>query len=255
MKIRVIEPVTSEGLDQASVQEFSQVAGPDTELSVVHLGRGPATIESRYEAALAGPDVVRTAMQAEKDGMDAVVSNCMDDPGMEATREMVSIPVVGPAQTSMHVAAMLGHRFSIIGVLDTDAPSFHDHATKAGLEGQLASVRAVNIPVLELEDDRDRLVGALVQQALKAVRDDGAQVIILGCTGMAGLARDVEDGLRGLGVADVPVIDPGMLAFKFAEALADMGLSHSKRSYPQPPQKEIIGYSFTVRSSHPTGPA
>jgi len=117
MKIRVIEPVTSEGLDETTVEEFSRVASPDTELSVVHLDQGPASIESRYEAALAAPDVVRKAIEAEKDGMDAVVSNCMDDPGVEAAREMVSIPVIGPAQTSMHIATMLGHRFSVVGVL------------------------------------------------------------------------------------------------------------------------------------------
>jgi len=59
---------------------------------------------------------------------------------------------------------------------------------------------------------------------------------------MAGMARDVEEGLRQQGITDVPVIDPAKLAFKIAEALADMGLSHSKRTYPTPPQKEIVGY-------------
>ena len=242
VKIRVIEPVISDTLDTTTIEEFSPVAGPETELSVVHLDRGPASIESRYEAALAGPDVVRKAREAEAEGIDAVISNCMDDPGMEAAREMVSIPVVGPAQTSMHVAAMLGHRFSIVGVLEADAPPFYEHAVKAGVATRLASVRAVNIPVLELEDDRERLVGALVEQAAKAVEEDGAHVIIFGCTGMAGLARDVEEGLTKRGIPDVPVIDPGLLAFKIAEALAGMGLSHSKRTYPQPPEKEIVGY-------------
>lgn len=242
MKIRVIEPVTTETLDTTTIEEFSRAAGPDTELSVVHLDRGPASIESRYEAALAAPDVVRKVVEAEEDGIDAVISNCMDDPGVEAAREMVSIPVVGPAESSMHVAAMLGHRFSIVGVLETDAPPFYEHAVKAGLATRLASVRAVNIPVLELEDDRERLVGALVEQAEKAVTEDGAHVIIFGCTGMAGLARDVAEGLRTRGIPDVPVIDPGILAFKLAEALAGMGLSHSKRTYPHPPVKEIVGY-------------
>jgi allantoin racemase len=91
-------------------------------------------------------------------------------------------------------------------------------------------------------DDHARLLRALVDQSVKAVEEDGAHVIILGCTGMAGLAREVEKGLNKRGIGDVPVIDPGILALKIAEALADMGLSHSKRSYPFPPQKEIIGY-------------
>jgi len=241
MKIRVIEPVTIKALEATALEEFSSAARPDTELSVVSLDKGPASIESRYESALAVPDVVKKIIQAEKDGMDAVISNCMDDPGVEAGREMVSFPVIGPAQTSMHIAAMLGHKFSVIGVLDADVPVFEHHATNAGLMRQLASVRAINIPVLEL-DDRPRAVSALVEQSVKAVREDGAHVIIFGCTGMAGLAKDVEEGLRKRGIADVPVIDPAILALKIAEALADMGLSHSKRTYPAPPEKKIIGY-------------
>jgi allantoin racemase len=154
---------------------------------------------------------------------------------------MVSIPVIGPCETSMHFASMLGHRFSVIGVLEVDIRSFHDQARRAGLESKLASVRALNIPVLELED-RDRAVRALVEESIKALRQDGAHVIIFGCTGMAGMAEAVEEGLRQKGITDVSVIDPARLALKVAEALADMGLSHSKRTYPSPPDKEIVGY-------------
>jgi allantoin racemase len=241
MKIRVVDPVITKAAEARSLEELSPVARPDTELSAVCVDKGPASIESTYEAALAAPYVVAKIVEAEKDGVDAVISNCMDDPGVEAAREMVSIPVIGPCETSMHIAAMLGHRFSVIGVLEADDRPFHDHARKAGLEGKLASVRAVNIPVLELKD-RNRAVSALVEQSVKAVREDGAHVIIFGCTGMAGMAREVEEGLKRRGITDVPVIDPAILALKIAEALADMGLSHSKRTYPTPPKKEIVGY-------------
>ena len=241
MKIRVIEPVISKTLEGTSLEELSPIARPDTELSAVSLDAGPASIESTYEAALAAPGVVAKIVEAEKDGVDAVISNCMDDPGVGAGREMVSIPVIGPAETSMHIATMLGHRFSIIGVLEADERPFHDHARKAGLEDRLASVRAINIPVLELAD-RSKAVRALVEQSVRAVQEDGAHVIIFGCTGMAGMAQEVEEGLKRAGITDVPVIDPAKLAFKIAEALADMGLSHSKRTYPTPPEKEIVGY-------------
>jgi allantoin racemase len=241
VKIRVISPVVGRELGAGTLEELSPAARPDTELSSVTLDKGPASIESSYEAALAVPDVVAKAVQAEKDGVDAVISNCMDDPGVEAAREMVSIPVIGPAATSMHVAAMLGHKFSVISIFDSDVPAVSHHALRAGLERQLASVRAVNIPVLELSD-RARATKALVEQAVKAVREDGAHVIIFGCTGMAGLAREVQEGLRKEGIVDVPVIDPAVLALKIAEALADIGLSHSKRTYPVPPKKEIVGY-------------
>ena len=118
---------------------------------------------------------------------------------------------------------------------------FHEHAHRMGVAGRLASVRTVNIPVLEL-GDTERVVKALVEQSVVAVREDGAHLIVFGCTAMIGLAEEVEKGLVGQGIADVPVIDPGILAIKVAEALADMGLSHSKRTYPTPPEKEIVGY-------------
>jgi allantoin racemase len=141
----------------------------------------------------------------------------------------------------MHVAAMLGHKFSVVTILERLIPLIEHSATKTGQAEWLASVRTVNMPVLEL-DDHDKLLTALVAESVKAVREDGAHVIIFGCTGMAGLAAKVEEGLKKNGITDVPVIDPAVLAVKIAEALADMGLSHSKRTYPAPPEKEIIGY-------------
>jgi allantoin racemase len=241
VKIRVIVPVITKEFEQMTMDEFSAAARSDVELSVVSLDKGPASIESAYDEALAVPDVVAKIVQAEKDGMDAVISDCMGDPGIEEAREKVSIPVVGPAETSMHVAAMLGHKYAVITVLDRLIPGFHQRARRSGTLGRLASVRSVGIPVLEL-DDHARLLKALVRESVKAVREDGAHVIILGCTGMAGLAKDVEEGLKKEGIDDVPVIDPAILALKVAEALADMGLTHSKRTYPAPPEKEIIGY-------------
>ena len=241
MHIRVIVPHPSKELEAHARNALTPAARPDTELSVTCLDMGPASTESRYERAFAVPDTVAKIVQAEKDGADAVIPDCMGDPGVEEGREMVSIPVVGPTETSMHIAAMLGHKFSVVTVLDRLVPYFEEYATRAGQADRLASVRSVNIPVLELED-HTRAIEALVAESAKAVRDDGAHVIVFGCTGMAGLAKQVEEGLKKEGVADVPVIDPAVLALKVAEALAEMGLSHSKRTYPIPPEKEIIGY-------------
>lgn len=241
MKIRVIVPVITKEFEAEALKEYSAPARPDTEISVASIDRGPASIESRYDEALAVPDVVEKIVQAEKDGVSAVIVDCMADPGVEAAREMVSIPVVGPAEVSYHVAAVLGHRFSVITVLDTLAPVIDHNVAKAGLTGRLASIRAVNIPVLEL-DDREALLNALVGQSVGAVREDGAHVIVLGCTGMAGLSEEVKKGMGKEGIVDVPVIDPVVLAVKVAEVLVALGLSHSKRTYPAPPEKEIIGY-------------
>jgi allantoin racemase len=241
MRIRVVTPGIDKEQEAVTREQYAAGARPDTEVSVSYLDKGPAAIESKYDEALAVPDIVRKVVQAEKDGVDAVILDCMADPGLEAGREMVSIPVLGPASTSLHIAAMLGHKFSVITIFEHLIPEFERRAAKLGLEKQLASVRAVNIPVLELED-RPRTVKAMVEQAVKAVKEDGAHVIVFGCTGMIGLDKDVKEGLRKQGIVDVPVMDPGIVNLKIAEALVDIGLAHSKRTYPVPPEKEIVGY-------------
>jgi len=163
----------------------------------------------------------------------------MCDAGVHESREKVSIPVIGAAETALRIAAMLGHRFSVLASLDRRITRFEEIAAKVGLGTQLASVRAVNIPVLELSD-RDRVLGAAVEQSARAVREDGAHLIVFGCTGMVGLAKEVEEGLSEEGITDVPIIDPAILVLKMGEALTDMAVTHSKRTYPAPPEKPRV---------------
>jgi allantoin racemase len=242
MKIRAVTPVITESFGPLILEEFSHVAGPETEISNVFLQSGPASVESAFDEAVAIPDVIAKVREAEAEGMDAVIINCFGDPGLDAAREVVSIPVVGPCEASMHVAAMLGHRFSVITVLERLIPELGFHAQKYGVERKLASARSVDLPVLDLENGREQFVGRMVEKAIEAVEEDGAHVIVLGCTGLAGLAEQVKIGLLKAD-HEIPVIDPAATALKVAEALVGAGLAHSKRTYPQPPEKEIIGYS------------
>lgn len=241
MKIRAVTPIITEAFGPMIVEEFSRVAGPETEISNVFLRSGPASVESAYDEALAIPDVIARAREAEAQGMDAVIINCFGDPGLDAAREVVSIPVVGPCEASMHVAAMLGHKFSVITVLERLIPELELHAQKYGVAGKLASARSVDLPVLDLEKGREQFVGRMVERAIEAVEEDGAHVIVLGCTGLAGLAEQVRAGLLERS-HHIPVIDPAATALKVAEALVGAGLTHSKRTYPPPPEKEIVGY-------------
>lgn len=245
MKLRIITPITSHGF--ASIDEFIPVVRPDTELSHVEIDHGPASIESDFDEMLATPATVARIIEAEREGMDAVIINCMGDPGMDAGREAVRIPVIGPCEATMHVASMLGHTFSVITVLKSLRRQFEDEAKVYGLREKLASVRAVEIPVLELEDDFNRLVKLLADEAQLAVEEDGAHVMLFGCTGMIGAAQAVEEELVRRGYPDVPVIDSMVWAVKMAEAMAGMGLRHSKMSWPYPPQKRIDGFEFVPR--------
>lgn len=242
MRIRAVTPIITESFGPMIIEEFTRVARPDTEISNVFLDSGPASLESAYDEAVAVPDTVAKVRQAEREGVDAVIINCMGDPGLDAAREVASIPVIGPCEASMHVAAMLGHRFSVLGVLDRIIPQFERQAQKYGVKDKLATVRSIDLPVLDLEKGRERFVARAVDEAVEAIEEDGAHVIVLGCTGLAGLAKQIENGLRERGY-DIPVIDPASAALKVAETLVDLKLAHSKRTYPYPPEKEIVGYT------------
>jgi allantoin racemase len=245
MKLRIITPITTHGF--SSAEEFLPLVRADTELSHVEIEHGPASIESDFDDMLATPATVARIMEAERDGVDAVIINCMGDPGMQAGREAVRIPVIGPCEATMHLASMLGHTFSVITVMKSLRPKFEHQARIYGVSEKLASVRGVEIPVLDLESDRTRLVRALADEAQAAVEEDGAHVMLFGCTGMIGTAQAVEDELAARGYPDVPVLDSMVWAVKMAEAIADMGLRHSKMSWPTPPEKRVDGYDFLPR--------
>lgn len=241
-RIRLVVPIVTEGLRTDAYT--ASLSDDTTEISYVILDKGPETIEGYYDEAFAVPDTIAKIIQAERDGCDAVIIDCMGDPGLAAAREAVSIPVLGPCQTSMHLAAMLGHRFSVVTMLRRVHPILEDMASVYGLSGKMASVRSVEIPVIELGCDSEHLCEALAAQAVEAILEDEADVIILGCTGMDGLAEAVERTLEAAGLAGVPVIDPIGASISFAKALLRAKLSHSKRAYDFPRAKKIKGFDL-----------
>ncbi len=216
----------------------------DIILTEFYLDIGPASIESEFDELFAGPDVVIQAMQAEQDGAQAVIVLCMGDPGVHAAREACSIPIIGPGELSMHYAAMLGHKFSILPTLDRRVPTFEHHARLYGLESRLASSRPTNVPVLHIKEDTG-LQQKLVAAAIAAVEQDGADLLILGCIGFRGVDTIIADALKNAG-HDVPVIDALPLSIMTAVALVQCGLRHSKNAYPYPPGKHIEGYNIPV---------
>jgi allantoin racemase len=240
LRLHVVTPVTGMALPDNA--DLGNALGIGVTVTQSRIGAGPASIESELDEAVAVPATLAEVQAAADSGAHAVVINCMGDPGLQAARELVSIPVLGPGQTSMHVASMLGYRFSILTVLERLVHLDEEKAARYGLAGRMASVRPVGIPVLDLERDEDRLIRALTEQGLRAVHDDGAHVLILGCTGMLGMATRLRAALTERGVRHVPVIDPIPATLQVAAALARSGLTHSKRTYPQPPDKDRPGY-------------
>lgn len=239
--IHIITPVTTAAL--RNLDEIAHLSGPELQFTHSLLDRGPPSIECAYDEALAIPDTIAKAIEAERAGADAIIIDCMGDPGLKACREVLKIPVLGPAESCMHLAAMMGLKFSVVTVLNSVKPLLVNLARIYGVTEKLASVLVVDIPVLEIEERFAELQQRLAETALQAVERDGADVIVLGCTGFLGCAASMETHLREAG-HDVPVIDPIPTTVCMAEAMVKAGLSHSKRTYARPRPKDIIGYDM-----------
>jgi allantoin racemase len=192
----------------------------DTELTVVCPDKGPETIESAYDEAQAIPPTLALIKQANQDGCDAIVLACFSDPGLRAGREISDIPVIGIEEASLHVAAMLGARFSIMTPRRTRIPAKQEEVHGCGLDRFLASVRSLDLTVAETDSDPARTKQRVMQEAQIAVQEDGAS--------------EIETTLN------IKVIDPVAVGLKIAEAVVDLGLSHSKIGfYATPPPKRF----------------
>jgi allantoin racemase len=232
MRIFVINPNTSQTMTDHIRREIEKIKRSDTEITVVSPERGPAAIECARDEVLAGPGILELVARANAERYDAIVIACFSDPALDAAREVSSIPVFGIEETTLHIAAMLGHKFSVLTSLTRRVPTRDLHARLRGVESSFASAPVLDMPVLEMDADPEKARSRALDLARRALAEDGAEVIILGCAGLAGYARDLEKELGA------PVLDPTAVAFKVAEALADLGVRHSKfRRFAAPPSE------------------
>ena len=240
IKIRIITPHVS-----PRPEKLAEVAGLngflDVTFSHVNLTMGPPSIQGMLDDGFATPGIVARCIQAQSEGIDAVMIDCMGDPGLDAAREAVSIPVLGPGETTMHVAAMLGHKFSVVTILDRVRPLLENHAKVYGLYDKLASVRVVNIDVNHIGDDSNLLLARLLEQSKKAVVEDHADSIVLGCTGFLGVSDRLQEALHKDGFL-APVLNPLRTTASVAVAMAGLSLRHSPRAYARADVKAIAGY-------------
>ncbi len=235
MRIKVINPdygMTDEALRYRE-RLLSAIARPDTVIHMDGITDTEVEIDSATDVVLAGPEVVRRAIQAEKDGYDAVVLYCLSDPAVVACREAVRIPVIGGGQASMLVACALGYRFSLLTTSPWRTAEKVESVRTTGVDPtRLASVRSVTISLSDARQDIAATVRQLAAVGRQCVEADGAQVLILGCLSFAGMGPAVAEAVG------VPVVDPAFAVINLAELLYAQGLSHSKVAYPYPPVRE-----------------
>jgi allantoin racemase len=169
---------------------------PATSVDVAYLAGAPTSYMRQRDCARAEPLVVDRARQAEREGYDAVVVSCMLDPGVDAARRAVAIPVIGVAEATIAIARMLGARPSRFFTRD--------------------------IPVERLGDDEEETARQLVAVGRSLVTGQGADVLVPNCSRLSPLA------LRLSTAVSVPVLPNEPIGLKVAELIATLGLRRSR---------------------------
>ncbi|MEM1520159.1 MAG: aspartate/glutamate racemase family protein [Candidatus Korarchaeum sp.] len=194
-------------------------ASPEAEIKVISLSKGPASVETPEAHAEVIPLVLDT-VRRNHEGFDAVVVNCFLDPGVDLLKGILDKPIVGPCEASLSLASIAGKRITIITVGGTTGDwMIEDRVKQLGFSDIVTSVRGIPVGVLDIDKDRSAVVNYLVKEAEKAKEKERIDVIILGCTGLAGLAGEVQRKTR------IFTIDPTGAAIKVAEALVKLGIT------------------------------
>lgn len=233
VKICFIIPCGTDIYDEPCLKTINKVKKPDTRVDIIHLSKGPEHVEYHYLEHLVMDETLDIVRRAERENYTSVVIDCFYDLGLREAREIVSIPVIGIGEASYYVGAMLGNKFSVIVGRRKSIPKMYDNLVTYGLERRLASFRSIDMNPVQMIQNPEMLRERVIQEAKKAVYEDLAEVIILGCGAQTGLAEEV------MKILQVPVIDPVAVSIKIAEMLSELyiklGLSHCKLFGYEPP--------------------
>lgn len=249
MKITLLNPNTSRAMTAKIAAAAREVAGPGVEIDAVcpDPDGGPEAVESHVDevaAAAAVVDLIRRDLAAG--GSDAYVVACFGDPGLDAARELVDVPVIGIAEAAMHVAAVAGRRFAIVTTLGRTLGRARDLVARYGMERACAYYLAAEIPVLALEDPDPECV-AVIERTCRAALDapvgEAADAIVLGCAGMADLCTILADRVGA------PVVDGVAAAVGLAAGMVRMGVRTGIRGEYAPPPERKHGRNATSVTS------
>lgn len=229
-RVCILAPVNTDKFNQLLLEAVTPVIPPDFEVEVRNLTQGHDCIESRTDWLQNGYPVVELAKQLEQEGFQGIWLSDFDMCGVEAAREVVDIPIIGGFPTSAFTALALSQRFSILTILESTLAMQRGHILTYGLEDSFASIRAIDCPVDQLSNV-DVVVVKAFELALKAIKEDGAQSILLGCTGFVGVAARLATMLEEALQTYVPVIDPNQAGFSFLVSLVRLRVRPSRLCY------------------------
>jgi len=234
--LNIVNPNTTATMTATIAQAAARVARAGTRIRAVESPFGPPSIEGPYDDAFAVPGLIARIREGDAEGASAHVIACFDDTGLDAARAAAAAPVVGIGEAAFHVAALLAQRFAVVTTLSRSIAVIEDNLARYGLARRCVRVRASDVPVLALEDPASGARVKIAAEIGRALDEDRAEAIVLGCAGMAELAAALSAEFA------VPVIDGVAAAVMLAEGLAALGLKTSRRGgYARPLAKDYTG--------------
>jgi allantoin racemase len=239
MRILWINPVGTNAFDADTRRILDEAKRADSQVDLVSLPADrPRHLEYHAYEALVVADIVRLTQHAA-DKFDAVVIGCFYDVGLREAREVSGRAIVtAPCQSATAIASNLGNTFSILVGRRKWIPKMRENVLHYGHGDRLVSMRPLELGVHDFQANHDETCRRLLSEGRKAVQEDGAEVLILGCTAEYGFYQEMQ---RELGV---PVIDAVLAPFKYAELLAELGRSFgwypSRKWGSEPPPKEEL---------------
>jgi len=216
MRILLINPNSDLEMTEAIQQSAEAFAAGEYEVVTKATPGAPQFIETYRDELLAAPGMMQL-VRVNEDDFDAMIIACHCDPNLDAMKEISSIPVVGIGEASMKLATMLGHTFSVVTTHIHSIPGKIANARKMHLQDLMVSVRAPEKGEEDLGDEQ-----LFLGLSRRAVEEDLAEVIVLGCAGLTGMDKLIEKELG------VPVLDGVICALIIATGLVKYGISTSK---------------------------
>ncbi|OBQ87767.1 aspartate/glutamate racemase family protein [Mesorhizobium sp. WSM3873] len=234
MRILVINPNTTASMTGKIGKAATSVASSGTEIVAVNPADGPPSIEGYFDEVFAVPGIIAEMSKAPV--ADAYVIACFDDTGLDAARCATEAPVIGIGEAAFHLASLVAGKFSVVTTLARSVPAIEHNLAKYGLSSRCAKVRSSEVAVLELERPGSNARHRISDEIARAIREDHAEAIVLGCAGMADLAHSLSEE------HGVPVLDGVVCAVTLAESLFKVGLKTSKiGGYAAPRGKRFAG--------------
>jgi allantoin racemase len=233
MKIKIINPNTSLEMTESIYKAAREAARPDTEIVAVSPAQGPISIENFHDQFIAVGGMLEEVRKGIKEKYDAFIIAAACDPGINPAREISPVPVIGIGEASLYLASLVAAKYSIITVMKRIVPLIEEVPKRAGLMDRCASIRSTNLTVLDTEHDPGRVIQELKTESRKAILEDGAEAICLGCSGMVKYVEELEKELG------VPVFDGVVSAVKLAEILVDLQKKTSKVLTYQTPAAKL----------------